>query len=187
MSILTLSNEKSNVVIRIGNIRLQYLGPKNLVRFNKINKVENGVIYVDTIFILDGKQCNEEDYIDLIDLLDEFNYNSEEIVSNITEYKIIEFMEKGTHVKGYKDKVKARLTKEYLIDNSKMVIDNFAIITKIGSAKDIQVLAINLSRTENRALISLETKAVLSSNMSTDMLKRAVNAVKRNEDTLKVS
>ena len=36
---LTLSNIGRTVKIKIGSINLQYLGPKNLIKFNKITNV----------------------------------------------------------------------------------------------------------------------------------------------------
>lgn len=87
--VLELSNEGRTVKIRIGNIHLQYLGPKNLVRFKKINDVYEGCISVDTEFLNDGVIEVEEDYIDLADILSSYSYDVKNILSNISDYRIV--------------------------------------------------------------------------------------------------
>ena len=53
---------------------IKYKGPKNLVRFVNINEINNGVLSVQTIFLNeDREEYSEEDYIDLMDLSDEFS------------------------------------------------------------------------------------------------------------------
>lgn len=88
MSVLELSNQGRTVKIKIGKIHLQYLGPKNLVKFHKINKVIAGCMYVDTVFRNIIKEYVEEDYIDLNDLLMEFSYDADKVLKGITEYVI---------------------------------------------------------------------------------------------------
>lgn len=90
MLTLYLRNEGRTVKIDISNIHLTYAGPISLARFVKINKVVEGVIYVDTEFLYDGEKVIEEDFIDLGDLLNEFNYDTKKILTSITEYKIVD-------------------------------------------------------------------------------------------------
>lgn len=71
-----LYNVGRDVHIENGEIKLQYLGPKNLVSFKCVKKVSGGCIYVDTYFAeTDGTIYLEEDYIDLEELLEEFHYD----------------------------------------------------------------------------------------------------------------
>ena len=72
MSIITLTNDGRQVVLNVEGTNYQFLGPKNLVAFKEINKVEGGVIYVDTFFKNDAEVYVEEDYIDINDLLNDF-------------------------------------------------------------------------------------------------------------------
>lgn len=89
MSTLYLSNKGSTVKIKIDNINLQYLGPKNLIRFMKINSADEGVLYVDTLFAdTDGNGYIEEDYIDIEDLLLEFKYDVQSILKEVRNYTI---------------------------------------------------------------------------------------------------
>ena len=169
MSRLFLSNERRMVKIKIDDIQLQYLGPKNLVEFKKVNNVINGCIYVDTVFVDEGREYIEEDYIDVKDLLIEYNYNADVILRKIDSYEIVK---------------EEKMSKYELIDRAIMVSDNFALIANRGSADDIQILAVNMTKTNSRALLRLENYYVLSSNMNDAMLKRAVRAVKRNTSLL---
>lgn len=84
MYILYLSNVGRIVHIDIGDIHIQYTGPKSLIRFLNINSFEEGVIYVETKF----KYGVEEDYIDVLDLLQEYKYNPEIYLPLITRVEI---------------------------------------------------------------------------------------------------
>lgn len=88
MSVLELSNQGRTVKIKIGKIHLQYFGPKNLVRFRKINQVIEGCVYVDTVFRKKFWKYVEEDYIDLNDLLMEYSYDSKKVLRGISRYVI---------------------------------------------------------------------------------------------------
>ena len=90
MSTLLLSNNGRNVIIKIDDIRLQYLGPKNLIKFININKVSNGCMYVNTLFKDEETEYEEEDFIDLSDILSEFEYNSDKIINDIDNYSVQE-------------------------------------------------------------------------------------------------
>ena len=72
-SVIRLSNNGRNVILNIEGIDYQYLGPKNLLSFKKINNVEDNVIYVDTYYIIDGSICVEEEYIDILDVLADYD------------------------------------------------------------------------------------------------------------------
>lgn len=171
MARLKLSNNGRTVKIKIDNITLQYMGPKNLIRFNKINKISSGCLYVDTIFLDEDAQYVEEDFIDIKDLLMEYGYNADIILNEITEYEIEEGDDK--------------MDKWALIDKALMVSDNFALIVQIGSAQDVQLLVVNMKKMNSRAIIRLKDYQVLSSNMSDTMLKRAKAAVERNSQMIK--
>lgn len=84
MYILYLSNEGRQVYIDIGDIHIQYCGPKSLICFLNINSFEEGVIYVETKF----KYGIEEDYIDVLDLLQEYKYNPESYLPLINRLEI---------------------------------------------------------------------------------------------------
>lgn len=90
MSTLLLGNNGRNVIIKIDDIRLQYLGPKNLIKFININKVSNGCIYVNTLFKDEETAYEEEEFIDLTDILSEFNYDSDKILNSIDKYLVQE-------------------------------------------------------------------------------------------------
>ena len=93
MSTLLISNNGRNVIIKIDAIRLQYLGPKNLIKFININKVSNGCIYVNTLFKDEETEYEEEDFIDLTAILSEFNYNADRILNNIDKYLVQEVID----------------------------------------------------------------------------------------------
>lgn len=145
--------------------RVQYLGPKNLVSFHRINKVKNDVVYVDTYFMNeDGVIYTEEDYIDLRDLFDE--YGMEEILGE------------AYHIQLGKMKLS---DKDRLLNEAILVSDNMAIMYHDDNAvPDICVEIVNLSRKNNKMLLRLKDFQVLSTNMSEGMKKRAIEAAKRN-------
>lgn len=173
--ILELGNDGRTVKIKIGNIHLQYLGPKNLIRFKKITDVSGGCISVDTEFSNEGVVEVEEDYIDLEDILSEYDYDVNKVLDSITEYRIAE---RRHH------KMKKNITCDELITQSAMISDNIAMFPKKGTAGDIQMLCISLDRPENRTLIRLKDAEVLASNMSDIMIERVVCAVKRNKEMI---
>lgn len=84
-----LYNTGRYVHIKIGNIHLRYLGPKSLVEFIKINLYDDGYIEVDTKFNRGGKIEIEEDYIDVTDILQDFGYNTKEVLSRVNNFIII--------------------------------------------------------------------------------------------------
>lgn len=168
--VLELSNEGRTVKIRIGNIHLQYLGPKDLKRFIKITDVSEGCISVDTEFLNDGVTEVEEDYIDLVDVLSSYDYNVKKIINSISDYRIVEG---GNDMK--------KVTREELVDKSLMVSDSIAMFPKEGTAGDIQMLCISLARPNSRALVRIKDTEVLESNMTEVMFDRVISAIKRNK------
>lgn len=186
---LYIGNIGNNVTIEIGKIRIMYLGPSNLVEFDKINKVESGCMYVDTVFKDGRKRYIEEDYIDVGSILNEFNYDAVKVLFSIDRYII-----KGKEYAKYKEtrdeiylygtkdygKEEKKMTKIELIDKSLLVSDGIAFIFNEGSAGDWQVKAVSVNKMSSTAIIRIQDSAVLSSNMSKGMLKRAKEAFERN-------
>lgn len=173
--ILELSNDGRTVKIKIGNIHLQYLGPKNLIRFKKITDVSGGCISVDTEFSNDGVVEVEEDYIDLGDILSKYDYDVNKVFDSITGYRIVE---RRHH------KMKKKITCDELITKSLMIFDSIAMFPKEGTAGDMQMLCISLARPNNRTLIRLEDVEVLESNMRNAMIERLVCDVKKNKEMI---
>lgn len=80
--ILYVYNIGRIIHIELDDIHIEYTGPKNLVRFIKINKFDFPVICIETQF----SGGIEEDYIDLEYLFKD--YNVETLLSNIKDIKI---------------------------------------------------------------------------------------------------
>lgn len=162
-----IHNNGRNIIVETSKSRHQYLGPKNLISFSKINKVGGNVIYVECIFMDDETDfIVEEDYIDLQDILEEDRF----ILNYSYEVQI-----------GYGRKI----TKYDLIDESIMVSDNMAILRCFRPENPTRLVEVrNLSKTEMKAVIRLCDYAVVETNMSTRMQKRAVDAVIRNSELI---
>lgn len=162
-----LSNEGRNVILTFNENRIQYLGPKNLLSFHRINRIEQNVIYIDCYFEdLDGKIYCEEDYIDLSDVL--CGYES-----------VIEG--KYTIIVGKRDSGE----RETLIDQALLVSDNLAILYYISTdIPDECVQVVSLARPKSRAVVRIKDYSVVTSTMSQALLNRAVDAVKRNIDEI---
>ena len=159
-----LSNKGCNVFVSVGGHEYMYRGPKNLIAFKRINKVETDVIYVDTYFeSSDGKIYVEEDYVDLRDILEEYGAGN----FLCDEYEVV-IKESGNS------------TKMGLIDESLLVSDNFAICHIPNSTSDVWVKAVNLTRRSNMLTYNLSRGDIISTNMSARMAKRAVEAISRN-------
>lgn len=172
MSILYLYNTGRNVHLELNNIHIQYLGSKALQKFVKVNRFEEGVIYVETQF----SYGSDEDYIDVEDVLSEFNYDAEKLIPEIKQVIIKEENEMMDT-----DKKK---NKQYLIDESILVSDNLALMANVGSANDLQIEVISLANTNMKAVVRFSDSQVLLHNMSDRMLERAVNAVNRNKELI---
>lgn len=162
-SIIYLYNEGRNIILEFGKNRIQYLGPKNLLSFHRINKIDSNVLYVDCYFEdTDGLIYCEEDYIDLLDVC--------------VDYPAI--LDKEYLVKLENP---SESTKENIINRSMLVSDNIAILYYVDkNIPDLCIQAISLARTNACAVVRLKDLSVVSSNMSEALLKRALDAVRRN-------
>lgn len=120
MSILYVYNIGRQIHIQIDNIHVQYLGSKALSKFLNINNYSDGCISVNTEFKIDNRLEVEEDYIDLRDVLGDYNYDVEKIIKSISSIKIGE------------PKMMI-LSKKDLIEKSLMVSDNMALMYTNGS------------------------------------------------------
>ena len=162
-----LSNDGRNVILEFAGKRVQYLGPKNLISFHRVNRVDNNVLYVDCYFLSpEGKMYCEEDYIDLSDVLSDYEY----VIDG--KYTVILGTEKTSE-------------KESIINNSLLISDNIAVLFYANpDIPDKCVQAVSVSKPKARAVIRMADYAVVSSTMSKAMLNRAVDAVRRNVDEI---
>lgn len=163
-----LSNNGRKVIIKYKKQVVSYLGPKNLVRFVRVNNINNGVLSVQTIFKnADGEEYSEEDYIDLMELDSEYAMGLE--LNKFPEVSI-----------EYSD----ILTKEQLIDEAIMVCDYMAICPSKDSNGDIELKIYNLNRLHKQMLLRLNDYMILSTNMSDNMQERALSVVIRNRELI---
>jgi hypothetical protein len=89
MITLYLYIENKEIHIEIDKIHLSYKAPICLRGFQKVVSYGSGLITaLCNVEYSDGTKELEEDYIDVKDILDEYKYNADEIVSQITEIKI---------------------------------------------------------------------------------------------------
>lgn len=162
-----LYNEARNVILSFQKERVQYLGPKNLVSFHRINRIEQNVLYVDCYFTdSNGTIYCEEDYIDLSDVLCDHE--------NILQSKYTISIGKPNSSE-----------RESLINQSLLVSDNLAILYYANSdIPDRCVQVISLARPKARAIIRMKDYAVVSSTMGNALLNRALCAVKRNAEEI---
>lgn len=158
-----LENKQRTVYIHADGRVFSYLGPVNLVGFRNISKVQSDVLYVDTYFLDEDERIYvEEDYIDLKDVFEGY----ESLLSG--SYKV---------VTGAPGESRTR----YLIDNSLLVSDGMAIAQGDNGTDDIVLEITNIKRNKDRLLLRLKDYTVLFSNMSKQMEKRSLDAVKRNQ------
>jgi hypothetical protein len=177
MSTLYVYNIGRQIHIQIDNIHIQYLGSKALNKFLCINSYSDGCISINTEFNIDNQLEVEEDYIDLRDVLGDYNYNTEKIINSISKIKIGEpQMEQIEQIE--------KMSKKDLIEKSLMVSDNMALMNNKSTNNQVQIMVVNMKNTNARAIVSISDFSVISSNMTKDMLKRAVEAVKRNHEQL---
>ncbi len=167
-SLIRLYNEGTEIHLAIGNNNYYFAGPKNLVAFHRINKVEDHVAYVDTYYMSgEGKIYSEEEYVDLYDVLKDFG--AEGILDK--DYDVI--LKKPNCS-----------SKDELIDTSIMVSDNFAIEIIPSTTRNHILKVTNLSRPSKLLQIQLEDETVIMSNMTKNMEKRAKDAVLRNKSII---
>lgn len=88
MSTLYVYNIGRQIHIQLDNIHVQYLGSKALNRFIKINSYVDGCISIDTEFKIGNEHVTEEDYIDLRDIFNNYNYDTDNIINSITKIEI---------------------------------------------------------------------------------------------------
>ena len=74
--------------------------------------------------------------------------------------------------------------KEDLVNSAILVSDNFALIPCKEYPNDKRVYAVNMTRRNKKALVDVEDCTVLLSNMTKNMIKRAVVVVERNKDMI---
>ena len=163
--IITLSNEGRNIVLNVEGVNYQFLGPKNLIAFKKINKVESNVIYVDTYYSDENGIYVEEEYVDIVDALADFG-------ATVPDNYVcrIEDTAGGEKIR--------------LIDEALMVSDGMAISYEVGSAGDVQLNITNCNRKSMFMKVRLSDFVVLETNMSKKMQDRALAAVRRNASIL---
>lgn len=171
MSVAYIYNVGRQIHIQMENIHVQYIGSKSLSRFIEVNDYSDGCISVEAEFNIDDQLVQEEDYIDLRDVLSDYNYNSEKIIKSITKIEI---------GKPQSEKI----SKKELIEKALMVSDNMALVYSNNITNDVRILAVSMKDTNARAIISILNFDIISSNMSEAMLIRAKNAVKRNHEQL---
>lgn len=163
-----LYNEGRNVILVWGRQRIQYLGPKNLLCFHRINRIENHVVYADCYFLDEhGKIYSEEDFIDLEDVMS----GVESILER--EYEVLLGQPNTSE-------------REILINKSLLVSDNLGIIYFSNQdIPDVCVKVVSLARPKSSAIIRLKDLSVVSSTMSKALLNRAIRAVERNRDEIR--
>ena len=168
---LYLSNNNSTVEIRIKYTIIKYDGPKNLIRFHNVNKVNGNTLYVDTVFSHKGKTYIEDDYIDLEDVFDVTEKEANKILNSIENIVV---RERG----GFKVE---KITRAQLINSALLVSDNIALLPMKNMNT---VLAVSMAKPNMRAIVELNNIAVVKTNMSNTLLDRAVKAVARNRSLI---
>ena len=159
-------NEGRYIHLIVLNEEITYMGPKNLVSFKHINKKQENVLYIDTYFTdEEGKIYVEEDYVDLEGLAIEYNN------PKISEMDYIIGKPNGSR-------------KMKTIDDAILVSDNLAISVKDSSSDDILIEVTNVARSSQRLVIRLKDYALIETNMSKALQKRAIDAVKRNRELI---
>lgn len=163
-SLIYLYNEGRTVHVDFQDYKMEYLGPKNLVAFKRINRVQNGMICVDTYFYdTDNTIYTEEDYVDLTDVFGD--YDLEGILPENIEVRI------GKPGRAHKDR---------LIDEALLISDSLAVSYEYDSNNEINILIVSLHRPQYRMRLKLSDFSILHTNMSKTMRERAINIVKRN-------
>lgn len=161
-----LYNEGRSVHISFCGKHFMYLGPKNLVGFRNVVSVRSDVIYADCYFLdRDNTVYVEEDYIDLKDVMDGY-----------TDLLSCDF----TVLVGSPGESRTR----YLLENSLLISDNMAFLPKDNGTGEVLIEVSNIRRNKDRMLLRLSDYAVLFSNMSKGMQKRAIDAADRNRELI---
>ncbi len=164
-----LYNKGRGIVLRFNNERVQYLGPKNLVGFHRINVVKGGVIYVDCYYRGDDNVIySEEDYIDLNDVLSNYQH----IING--RYRIVLGEPNSS-------------TRQRIINEALLVSDNIAILNyKDENIPGRLVQVVSVARPKSKSIIRVDDLSVVYSNMSENMLQRSLKALSRNMEEIKL-
>ena len=159
-----INNEGRIVYVYIGSRKYSYMGPKNLVGFRNVVSINNNVVSVDTLFRdRDDKLYVEEDYIDLNDICSD-NLSALEL-----PYDVFIATPGESRTK-------------YLQRNAVIISDNMAVLPGDNSSGDVLVEVANLKRNREKMVMRLKDYAVLYTNMTESMRKRALASVKDNQD-----
>lgn len=183
MCTLYISNIGNMIHLDMDNIHMKYQGPISLIKFVKINDFDGQVVSVETEF----KHGTEEDYIDVGDVLSDYDYDVPSYLKQITQVELTDKGEKPMN--NYRGQV--RVTKKnhprkrmQLIDESLMVSDNIALLPLVGSANDFQIEAVSMANTTQKCLVKFDGRSVLRSNMTPNLQKRALSAIDRNSELI---
>jgi len=159
-----LYNEGPKIIVEFQKYKMEYLGPKNLIAFKKVNRLQDRMVCVDTYFFDENKKIYiEEEYVDLVDIFSDYGLEME-LPENIN----IRLCKPGAN------------QKERLLDEAIIVSDSMIVTYNENSAGDLTVLIVDINRTNLRMSYRISDDTVLFTNMSETMQKRAINAVKRN-------
>lgn len=162
---LYLYNVGREIFCSIKGKTISYLGPKNLLGFKRVNQNKQNCLYVECYFLNELSVIyTEEDYIDLEELFEENG-----LTGLLDEpYEVILGRPRDSYQK-------------YLLENAMLVSDNMAILLHDGSTRDVIVDVVNVKRNSDKMMLRLRDYAILLSNMSETLKKRAIKAVERNE------
>lgn len=81
-----LSNEGRYTVFRYGDERLKFIGPYSLERYSKVKEWDNGYIVVMTKYA--HKEEEQEEYIDLLPILDSLRMDSDAFLKPIKNVEV---------------------------------------------------------------------------------------------------
>ena len=84
--VATLSNEKNYTVFQFGNHVIRFIAPYSLERYTAVKEWDNGYLVVMAKY--KHNKESEEEYIDLIPILENLYISPEEFLKEIKELKI---------------------------------------------------------------------------------------------------
>ena len=159
-----INNDGRTVYVYVGGKKYSYMGPKNLVGFRNVVDVNNNVISVDTLF-KNGEDSVyvEEDYIDLNDIC------SDNLSDLQLPYDVLIATPGDSRA-------------NFLRNNALIISDNMAILQSESSSDDVLVEVANIKRNREKMVMRLKDYAVLYTDMSQNMQKRAIASVKENHE-----
>ena len=163
---LFLYNEGRVINICIRGKLFSYQGPKNLVGFRNVVSVRSDVVYTDCYFLSPEKRVYvEEDYIDLRDVMEGYT----DLLAGSYTVQL-----------GSPGESRSR----FLLENALLVSDNMAILPADNGTGEVIIEVSNVRRNKDKMLLRLKDYAVMFSNMSPKMQKRAVDAAHRNQEII---